>query len=180
MKNSLVVTLALVLALFATRLVQAQGAVQAIRGAADGIQAQAADSQTPITAGPADKREKVAPGKLDSNPPREFTETKSGLKYRVLRKGEGKKPTASDSVEVHYKGWLDDKSIFDSSYRGGETISFPLGGVIKGWTEGVQLVGEGGMIELSIPYQLGYGAQGSGPIPPRAQLHFIVELISIK
>ena len=81
---------------------------------------------------------------------------------------------------MHYKGWFDDKSIFDSSYRKGETISFPLDGVIKGWTEGMQLIGKGGMIELEIPYELGYGERGRGPIPPKATLHFIVELISIK
>lgn len=182
MKNRCIVALMLMTSLCGARLVQAQGAVQAIRGAAEGIEKQVEDKQSPLTAGPADRLEKTAPGKIDSDAAREFTETKSGLKYRVLRKGNDKKPTANDSVEVHYKGWLDDKSIFDSSYRRAKSISFPLKGVIPGWTEGMQLIGEGGMIELLIPYQLGYGERGTpgGPIPPRAQLHFVVELISVK
>lgn len=109
-----------------------------------------------------------------------FTATASGLKYRITREGTGRKPTASDTVEVHYRGTLDDGTVFDSSYDRGEPISFPLTGVIKGWTEGMQLVGEGGEIELQIPPELGYGAGGTGPIPPNAQLHFTVELLSIK
>jgi len=133
-----------------------------------------------LKAGPADKTEKVAPGKIDADASPEFIETKSGLKYRILRKTEGQKPKSSDTVTVHYKGWLDDQSIFDSSYRD-KTISFPLNRVVKGWTEGLQLVGVGGMIELDIPYELGYGERGSpGAIPPKAKLHFIVELFSIK
>lgn len=158
------------------------GAVQAVRGAAGGLQGQVGNAQGALTAGPADKEEKVAPGAIDADASEKFTETRSGLKYRILRKSDRPKPTASDAVEVHYKGWLDDGTIFDSSYRRGKTISFPLSGVIKGWTEGMQLVGEGGMIELSIPYPLGYGERGTpgGPIPPKAQLHFVVELVSIK
>lgn len=180
MKNRSMLALLLVLVVCGARNVQAQAAVQAIRGAAEGIEKQVAGSQNAITTGPVDATEKVPPGKIDSDAPKEFSETKSGLKFRVLRKSVGKKPTASDSVEVHYKGWLDDKTIFDSSYQRGETISFPLNRVIPGWTEGMQLVGEGGMIELSIPYKLGYGERGNRTIPPRAQLHFIVELISVK
>ena len=109
-----------------------------------------------------------------------FTTTASGLKYRITREGTGRKPVASDEVEVHYRGTLDDGTVFDSSYDRGEPISFSLGGVIKGWTEGMQLVGEGGEIELQIPPELGYGPDGMGPIPPNAQLHFTVELLSIK
>lgn len=134
-----------------------------------------------LKAGPEDKQEKAAPGKIDLDAPTEFLETESGLKYRILRKADGKKPTASNKVTVHYKGWLDDESIFDSSYRRNEKISFGLNQVIKGWTEGMQLVGSGGMIELDIPYQLGYGERGSpGAIPPKANLHFIVELFDVK
>ena len=134
-----------------------------------------------LKAGPEDKQEKAAPGKIDLDAPTEFLETESGLKYRILRKADGKKPTASNKVTVHYKGWLDDESIFDSSYRRNEKISFGLNQVIKGWTEGMQLVGLGGMIELDIPYQLGYGERGSpGAIPPKANLHFIVELFDVK
>jgi FKBP-type peptidyl-prolyl cis-trans isomerase FkpA len=135
----------------------------------------------PMKIGPEDSKEKVSAGPVDKDAPTEFTETDSGLRYRVLRKGNDKMPQASNEVEVHYKGWLDNQSIFDSSYQRGETIAFPLSGVIAGWTEGMQLVGEGGMIELQIPYKLGYGLRGSPPtIPPRAKLHFLVELIKIK
>lgn len=123
----------------------------------------------------------VEPGPQDKDAPKEFTVTKSGLLYRVLRKSEGKKPAATNTVKVHYKGWLDNKSEFDSSYKRGESIEFPLNGVIAGWTEGLQLVGEGGMIELEIPYQLAYGERGAPPvIPPRAKLHFLVELLEVK
>ncbi len=111
----------------------------------------------------------------------QFSETPSGLKYRILRNTTGLKPTASNTVEVHYRGWLDSGREFDSSYGRGETTSFPLGSVVPGWTEGLQLVGEGGMIELWIPSELGYGSRGSpGSIPPNATLHFVVELISVK
>lgn len=161
----------------------AQGAaVQAVRGAAESLKGNVDDSQSPLTAGPEDPRAKAKPGAIDADASREFKETASGLKYRILRKTGGRKPAATDKVEVHYKGWLDDKTIFDSSYREGKTIAFPLNRVIKGWTEGVQLIGIGEMIELDIPYQLAYGERGTpgGPIPPKAQLHFIVELIQIK
>ncbi|QDU62620.1 putative FKBP-type peptidyl-prolyl cis-trans isomerase [Planctomycetes bacterium Pan216] len=110
-----------------------------------------------------------------------FKETESGLKYRLLKESDGKKPTAEDSVTVHYRGWLDDGTEFDSSYKRNEPTSFPLNRVIKGWTEGLQLVGEGGKIELEIPPDLGYGARGApGAIPPNATLHFEVELIKVQ
>lgn len=120
------------------------------------------------------------PGPVDADAPEEFTTTDSGLKYRIRRKSEGRKPAASDKVKVNYKGWLDSGKEFDSSYKRREPISFPLSGVIRGWTEGMQLVGEGGMIELEIPYELGYGEQGQGEIPGKATLHFIVELLAIE
>jgi len=120
-------------------------------------------------------------GKIDTDAPKAFTTTQSGLKYRVLRKGTGKQPKASDTVKVHYHGWLDNGTKFDSSYDRREMIEFPLNGVIPGWTEGMQLVGEGGMIELEIPSTLGYGARGAGGvIPPNATLHFLVELIQVR
>jgi len=121
-------------------------------------------------------------GPIEGDAPREFTSTASGLKYRILRKGAGGKPKASDTVEVNYHGWLDGGKVFDSSYQRGESIEFPLNRVIPGWTEGMQLVGEGGMIELEIPSNLGYGKRGTpgGPIPPDATLHFLVELIDVK
>ena len=119
-------------------------------------------------------------GQISEDAPKTFSTTKSGLKYRVLREGKGDKPTARQSVEVHYHGWLDDGSVFDSSYRRGESISFGLNQVIPGWTEGMQLVGEGGMIELYIPYKLAYGEAGRPGIPRKADLHFIVELVDVK
>src|SRR5262249_39235646 len=90
----------------------------------------------------------------------------------VLRKGKGAAPKATNSVTVHYEGWLDGGRVFDSSYKRNDRISFPLNGVIKGWTEGLQLVSTGGMIELEIPSKLGYGERGAGgagrcvPTPP--------------
>ncbi|MDA8744020.1 FKBP-type peptidyl-prolyl cis-trans isomerase [Rubripirellula amarantea] len=130
--------------------------------------------------GPADDLEVASPGAIDDSASSDFQTTESGLMYRILREGDDQNPSESDRVEVHYKGWLDDESIFDSSYRRGETIAFPLNGVIPGWTEGMQLVGKGGMIELQIPSSLGYGPRGMPPvIPGDAQLHFLVELIDI-
>ncbi|HAC90620.1 MAG TPA: FKBP-type peptidylprolyl isomerase [Planctomycetaceae bacterium] len=136
-------------------------------------------AQPSSTVGPADSLEKATPGPVEAANA-EFAQTASGLRYRILRSGQGAKPTASSLVVSHYKGWLDDGSIFDSSYRSGQPIKFPLGGVIPGWTEGLQLIGEGGMIELEIPSQLGYGEQGMPPvIPPKSRLHFIVELVKV-
>ena len=84
-------------------------------------------------------------------------------------------------MKVNYHGWLDGGKVFDSSYKRKEPISFPLNHVIKGWTEGMQLVGEGGMIELEIPAKLGYGDDCAGDdIPGGAKLHFLVELLKIE
>lgn len=107
----------------------------------------------------------------------DFRSTSSGLKYRILRQGNGKRPTEYDRVQVSYRGWLDDGTVFDSSYERGKPITFKLRNVVPGWTEGMQYVSEGGKIELEIPSSLGYGAQGSPPsVPPFSTLHFIVEL----
>lgn len=104
----------------------------------------------------------------------------SGLQYKVLREGEGRKPAATDSVQCHYEGTLVDGTVFDSSYRRGEPATFPLNGVIKGWTEGVQLMAEGAKYRFFIPYHLAYGERGAGQsIPPYAALVFDVELIKI-
>ena len=120
-------------------------------------------------------------GPIDENAATDFQMTESGLRYRILRESKGRKPSATNTVTVHYRGWLDSGKVFDSSYDRGEPISFPLNGVVAGWTEGLQLVGEGGMIELWIPARLGYGAAGSGgSVPPNATLHFIVELLKVK
>jgi FKBP-type peptidyl-prolyl cis-trans isomerase len=119
--------------------------------------------------------------KIDADAPKTFTATPSGLQYRVLRKGTGIAPKSSSTVKVHYHGWLDDGKVFDSSYKRRESIEFPLSGVIPGWTEGMQLVGKGGMIELLIPAKLGYGKRGAPPvIPPDATLHFLVELLEVR
>jgi FKBP-type peptidyl-prolyl cis-trans isomerase FkpA len=120
-------------------------------------------------------------GEISEDADKEFQTTDSGLKYRILREGTGDKPKATQTIRVHYHGWLDNEKVFDSSYRREESIAFPLNGVIKGWTEGMQLVGEGGMIELEIPSKLAYGDRGAPPtIPPKATLHFLVELLKIE
>lgn len=106
--------------------------------------------------------------------------TESGLKYEVLTEGDGASPTAEDSVTVHYEGTLMDGTKFDSSYDRGETITFPLNGVIKGWTEGLQLMKEGAKYKFTIPSELAYGEQGSGSIPPNSDLIFIVELFKVE
>ncbi len=104
----------------------------------------------------------------------------SGLLYQVLNEGSGKKPTAADTVECHYEGRLIDGTVFDSSYKRGESSTFPLNGVIAGWTEGVQLMSEGAKYRFFIPYQLAYGERGAGQaIPPFAALVFDVELIKV-
>lgn len=104
----------------------------------------------------------------------------SGLLYQVLNEGSGKKPAAADTVECHYEGRLIDGTVFDSSYKRGESATFPLNGVIAGWTEGVQLMSEGAKYRFFIPYQLAYGERGAGQaIPPFAALVFDVELIKV-
>ena len=99
-----------------------------------------------------------------------------------LRKSGGRRPTAQDTVTVHYKGWLDNGKEFDNSYKHEDPTTFALSEVVAGWTEGLQLIGEGGKIELLIPSHIGYGPRGmaSGGIPGNATLHFIVELIHVK
>ena len=107
--------------------------------------------------------------------------TASGLQYEVLTAAEGKKPKATDKVKVHYEGTLIDGTVFDSSYRRGEAISFGLNQVIKGWTEGVQLMSVGAKYKFFIPYNLAYGERGAGAqIPPYAALIFTVELLGIE
>ena len=111
----------------------------------------------------------------------EFTTTSSGLKYRIIREGKGRKPNKTSNVTCHYKGWLDNGTVFDSSYDRGQATSFALNQVVDGWTEGIQLIQEGGAIELEIPSDLGYGDSGRPPtIPGGATLHFDVELIKVR
>ena len=106
--------------------------------------------------------------------------TPSGLQYEVLRAGSGAKPTAAQTVEVHYHGTLIDGSVFDSSVQRGEPISFPVTGVIPGWVEALQLMEVGAKWRLFIPANLAYGDRGQGPIPPASTLVFEVELLGIK
>ena len=107
--------------------------------------------------------------------------TPTGLQYKVLTPAEGKKPAAQDTVKVHYTGTLVDGTKFDSSVDRGEPIEFPLNQVIKGWTEGVQLMSVGSKYKFFVPYNLGYGEQGAGGvIPPFSTLIFEVELLDIK
>jgi FKBP-type peptidyl-prolyl cis-trans isomerase FklB len=106
--------------------------------------------------------------------------TASGLQYEVLRKGAGAKPTPDQSVEVHYHGTLIDGTVFDSSVQRGETISFPVTGVIAGWVEALQLMAVGSKWKLFIPSELGYGDRAQGAIPAGSVLIFEVELIGIE
>lgn len=108
--------------------------------------------------------------------------TESGLQYKVLTAGTGAKPGPDDTVEVNYAGTLIDGTEFDSSYKRGQSVSFPVGGVIPGWTEALQLMSVGSKWQLAIPSELAYGpgGTGGGPIGPNATLLFDVELIAIE
>ena len=104
----------------------------------------------------------------------------SGLQYQVLKEGNGRKPSAKDSVKCHYEGFLIDGTVFDSSVQRGEPAVFGLQQVIAGWTEGLQLMQEGAKYRFFIPYRLAYGEGGAGQsIPPFAALIFDVELILV-
>jgi FKBP-type peptidyl-prolyl cis-trans isomerase FklB len=107
--------------------------------------------------------------------------TASGLQYKVIKEGDGKTPTLSDTVIAHYRGTLLDGTEFDSSYKRGEPATFPVTGVIPGWTEVLQLMHTGAKYEVYIPSNLGYGEQGAGSeIGPNATLIFEIELIGVK
>lgn len=106
-------------------------------------------------------------------------ETESGLQYRIELEGTGVAPAATDTVEVNYEGRLIDGTVFDSSYERGESAKFPLNGVIKGWSEGMTYVKEGGKIRLYVPADLAYGSRGTGPVPGNSVLIFDVELIKV-
>jgi len=104
----------------------------------------------------------------------------SGLQYKIIQEGKGKKPTADDNVVVHYKGTLLDGTVFDSSYKRGKPLTFPVNGVIPGWTEALQLMKAGSKWKLFIPAKLAYGKRGGGRvIGPNATLIFEVELIKV-
>jgi FKBP-type peptidyl-prolyl cis-trans isomerase len=105
--------------------------------------------------------------------------TASGLQYEVIKEGTGRKPTTTDTVTVHYVGTLLNGQEFDNSFKRGEPISFPVTGVIRGWTEALQLMPEGSKYKLYIPYELAYGPNDNGPIPGGSMLTFEVELLKV-
>ena len=107
-------------------------------------------------------------------------ETADGLQYKIAKPGNDNKPAPEDTVEVNYKGTTLDGTVFDSSYERGETVKFPLNAVIRGWTEGLQFIGEGGKETLWIPFDLGYGPRQMGPkLPAYSTLIFDVELVKV-
>ncbi|WP_448565457.1 FKBP-type peptidyl-prolyl cis-trans isomerase [Thalassotalea ganghwensis] len=128
-------------------------------------------------------KEKAAEGEayLAENAKREgVVVTDSGLQYEVLASGDGEKPTAQSTVRTHYHGTFINGDVFDSSYERGQPAEFPVGGVIAGWTEALQMMTEGSKWRLYVPYNLAYGERGSqGAIPPYATLVFDVELLAI-
>jgi len=150
----------------------------------DDLKAAFASAQAKVEAAAAEgsaEQAKAGAAFLAENKTREgVVVTDSGLQYEVLVAGDGAKPTAEQTVEVHYHGTLVDGTVFDSSVKRGETISFPVNGVIPGWVEGLQLMSVGSKWKLFIPSALGYGNQAQGPIPAVSTLIFEVELISIK
>ena len=108
-----------------------------------------------------------------------ITTLASGLQFEVLTAGEGAKPTRESNVRTHYHGTLIDGTVFDSSYERGQPAEFPVGGVIAGWTEALQLMNAGSKWRLYVPSELAYGAQGVGSIPPHSVLVFDVELLDV-
>ena len=134
------------------------------------------------TKGDGEKNLKDGEAFLAANSKKEGVKTTaSGLQYKTLKSGKGKSPKATDTVKVHYHGTLIDGTVFDSSVERGEPISFPLNGVIPGWTEGVQLMKEGDKFQFTIPSKLAYGEQGpGGKIGPNSTLVFDVELLAIE
>lgn len=137
----------------------------------------------PATEPPAGTNATPAPSPAAAATPKtEMTTTASGLKYQVLKRGTGTvSPTAASTVQVHYHGTLLDGTVFDSSVERGQPIGFPLNGVIRGWTEGLQLMKVGDKFKFEIPPDLAYGAASPSPkIPPNSTLVFEVELLGIQ
>ena len=121
------------------------------------------------------------PDVVDADAATEFTLSESGLRYKILRRGRGPHPISKSLVRVHYRGTLDNGKVFDETYTMGMSSFFILENVIPGWTEGLQYIGTGGMIDLEVPPELAYGERGSGTrIPPNATIHFRIELIHIE
>jgi FKBP-type peptidyl-prolyl cis-trans isomerase len=124
----------------------------------------------------------VAPDELfpmDEEPKGEFLETESGLSYRVITHGnQRRRPKLTSTVTVHYRGWLDDGTVVDQSKK---PVTFKVSKVVKGWTEALQMMSEGEVMELIIPPHLAYGERGNPPrVPPNATLHFRLELLEIR
>lgn len=142
------------------------------------IALQAAAPPAPVQDSAWHNRQQLALTRL--SPDEGWRTTASGLRWRRVKgDGSGRHPTAADRVTVHYAGRFVDGTEFDSSIARGEPVTFPLGRVIKGWTEGVTLAGTGDTIELAIPAGLAYGFKGKGPIPGGATLLFTIELIAV-
>jgi FKBP-type peptidyl-prolyl cis-trans isomerase FklB len=138
--------------------------------------------QQELTAKLGDKNKKEGEAFLAENKKKEGVKTlPSGLQYKVMKAGTGKKPKSTDTVLTHYRGTLIDGTEFDSSYRRGKPSAFPVNGVIPGWTEALLLMEEGAKWQIFVPSALGYGERGSGNrIGPHATLIFEMELISIE
>ncbi|MBL8026151.1 MAG: FKBP-type peptidyl-prolyl cis-trans isomerase [Fibrobacteres bacterium] len=149
----------------------------------EGLQKALQSAAAKATSGLAEKNKTEGAAYLKENGKKAGVKTTaSGLQYKVITMGKGKKPAATDKVKVHYKGTLIDGKTFDSSYDRGEPISFGLDGVIKGWTEGLQLMPVGSTFQFVIPSELAYGdnPRQGGPIGPGAVLVFDVELLGIE
>jgi FKBP-type peptidyl-prolyl cis-trans isomerase FklB len=146
-----------------------------------GLQKELQTKQQSRVKAAADKNKKEGEDFLAENKKKEGVVTlPSGLQYKIIKPGTGKSPKATDSVSVHYKGTLIDGTEFDSSYKRGQAATFPVNGVIAGWTEALQLMKEGATWKLFIPANLAYGERGAPPtIGPNATLIFEVELVSI-
>jgi FKBP-type peptidyl-prolyl cis-trans isomerase FklB len=129
----------------------------------------------------AEKNKKEGEAFLAENKNKEGVVTlPSGLQYKIVKQGDGPSPKETDTVETNYRGTLIDGTEFDSSYKRGQAAVFPMKGVIRGWTEALQLMKVGGKWQLFVPPELAYGERGAGPIGPNATLIFDVELMSIK
>lgn len=151
--------------------------VKAVMQQLDKITREKLAAQAEIEAG---KAIKVGEEFLAENAKKEgVTTTETGLQYAVMTQGEGAKPSAEDTVKVHYKGTLIDGTEFDSSYKRNEPAQFPLKGVIKGWTEGLQLMAVGSKFQFTIPADLAYGERATGKIAANSTLLFEVELLEI-
>ncbi len=152
------------------------------RSTVEQVQKESQERQRTVHAEQSAKNQAAGASYLAENAKKEgVTTTASGLQYKQLVAGNGAKPTTKDRVKVHYHGTLTDGTVFDSSYDRGEPITFPVTGVIAGWVEGLQLMNVGSKFELTIPSNLAYGANGSGPvIGPDATLVFTVELLDIE